>query len=99
MFWEVGTPVTNKYYLNAVGGVAYGLDANLSRFSPLATVELRPTTPIPGLYMTGQDVLSCGIAGALNGGLLCAAEILGRNLLMDMIEAKNRFGMGSKKAD
>jgi all-trans-retinol 13,14-reductase len=36
---------------------------------------LNARTPAPGLFLTGQDVLSPGIAGALWGGMLGAAAI------------------------
>lgn len=32
-------------------------------------------TPIEGLYLTGQDVVSPGIPGDMWGGMLCAASI------------------------
>ena len=31
---------------------------------------------IKGLYLTGQDCLSCGVAGALSGGWMAAESIL-----------------------
>jgi all-trans-retinol 13,14-reductase len=53
-YFDVGTPVTNKYYLGASGGEMYGCDHDTRRFTPKATVELRPETPIKNLYLTGQ---------------------------------------------
>ena len=50
---EVGTPVSNKYYLGAPSGEMYGLDQGLNRFSPEAIATLRSDTDIPGLYLTG----------------------------------------------
>ena len=35
---------------------------------------LRPKTEIPGLYLAGQDVLSCGVVGAMIGGFLAAVK-------------------------
>jgi all-trans-retinol 13,14-reductase len=36
---------------------------------------LSARTPVPGLFLTGQDVMSPGIAGALGGGMIGAAAI------------------------
>jgi all-trans-retinol 13,14-reductase len=36
---------------------------------------LNARTPVPGLFLTGQDVMSPGIAGALAGGMFSAAAI------------------------
>jgi hypothetical protein len=35
-------------------------------------IDRRSKTDIPGLYLTGQDVLTCGFAGALFSGVLTA---------------------------
>ena len=48
--------------------------------------KLRPETDVPGLYLTGQDILSCGFTGALWGGLLCAQQVLGRNIMTDLVK-------------
>ena len=34
--------------------------------------KLRPETDVPGLYLTGQDILSCGFTGALFAGVVSA---------------------------
>ena len=33
---------------------------------------------MPGLYLTGQDILTCGVGGALVGGLMTTLAISGR---------------------
>jgi all-trans-retinol 13,14-reductase len=89
-YFEVGTPITNNYYLRANKGEMYGADHDLGRFTAEAAVQLRPKTDIPGLYLTGQDIFNCGIAGASFGGLLCANEVLGRNVYADLVALKGR---------
>jgi len=37
--------------------------------------SLSARTPVPGLFLTGQDILTPGIAGAFMAGILCAAAI------------------------
>jgi hypothetical protein len=66
----------------------YGCDHKLSRFTPQATIDLRPETKVKNLYLTGQDVFTCGFAGASFGGLLCASSILKRNLYEDLMNLK-----------
>nr|KAG5704661.1 hypothetical protein BaRGS_025303 [Batillaria attramentaria] len=82
-YMEVGTPVSNKYYLGAPMGEMYGLDQGMARFDPEVIAKLRPDTDIPGLYLTGQDVLLCGFSSVLYAGLICASQILQRNLISD----------------
>lgn len=47
-------------------------------------MKLRPDTSIPGLYLTGQDILSCGFAGAMFSGVITASAVLNRNLFADI---------------
>merc|ERR1711915_964913 len=76
---KIASPVTNKFYLEQPHGEIYGLDHSRERFEPLTVAKLRPGTDIPGLYLTGQDILSCGFTGALFAGVISAQAVLGRN--------------------
>ena len=52
---DIGSPVSNKYYIAAPRGEIYGLDHNVDRFgSPEIVATLRPETDIPGLMLTGK---------------------------------------------
>ena len=84
VYTDIGTPVSNKYYLGFSKGEMYGLDHTMQRFQPEIASELRPKTDIPGLYLTGQDIATCGFTGAMFGGLFCASEILHRKLHKDL---------------
>jgi len=100
-FFDVGSPLSNKYYIAAPRGEIYGIDHHVDRFSPQAAVKLRPETSIPGLYLTGQDILSCGFAGAMFSGMITASAVLGRNLFADMSHLqkalkKKKATMGGK---
>lgn len=81
---NIGTPLSNRHYIAAPRGEIYGLDHTTERFSLWNNAVLRPQTDIPGLYLTGQDVCSCGFSGALWGGLMSAWTILERNILKDL---------------
>merc|ERR1719495_1894407 len=87
-FFDVGSPITNRYYLEASRGEMYGIDHHVKRFSPESVINLRPQTSLQGLFLTGQDVFSCGFAGALFGGLFCASAVLNRNLYQDLAKLK-----------
>ena len=51
---ELGTPVSNNYYLDAPRGEIYGLDHTAKRFgSAEVAMHLRPDSGIPGLLLTG----------------------------------------------
>jgi len=88
-FTEIASPVTNKFYLEQPHGEIYGLDHSRERFEPLTVAKLRPETDIPGLYLTGQDILSCGFTGALFAGVISAQAVLGRNVMGDLIKLHN----------
>jgi len=96
-FFDVGTPLTNKYYIGSPKGEIYGLDHNLSRFSMESCLNLRPDTPVPGLYLTGQDITSCGFAGALYAGVLTSCAILNRNLMDDLIAVNREIKAEAKR--
>jgi all-trans-retinol 13,14-reductase len=75
---ELSTPLTTRHFMNYQQGEAYGLAATPERFR---LRSLTPHTPIRNLYLTGQDVASLGVAGALFGGVMTVSAMLGRNLM------------------
>jgi all-trans-retinol 13,14-reductase len=75
---ELSTPVSTHHFMNYGHGEIYGIASTPVRF---AVRGLGARTPIRGLYLTGQDVSSLGVVGALYGGVISASVALGKNLL------------------
>lgn len=73
-YYEASTPLSTEFFCAYDEGEIYGLEHDPERFKQ---DWLKPKSNIPGLWLTGQDVLSCGVAGAMIAGLLTAIQILG----------------------
>ncbi|MDH3285234.1 MAG: NAD(P)/FAD-dependent oxidoreductase [Acidobacteriota bacterium] len=84
---ELSTPLSTRTFTNYEKGEIYGLKHTPQRFR---TRSLKPRTPIRGLYLTGQDVCTCGVTGALFGGTLTASAVLGRNLMSRIASSSRR---------
>ena len=69
---ELGTPLATVSFTGHEQGGFYGAEPTPRR---MLSDALRAPTPIPGLFLAGQDVVTPGIAGALAGGMTCAAAI------------------------
>ncbi|KAI5140880.1 All-Trans-Retinol 13,14-Reductase [Manis pentadactyla] len=86
-----GSPLTNQFYLAASGGATYGADHDLGRLHPYVMASLRAQSPIPNLYLTGQDIFTCVLMGTLQGALLCSSTILKRNLYLNLRKLGSRI--------
>ena len=74
---ELSTPVTTRHFMNYGHGEIYGIAATPERFLARG---LGARTPVRGLFLTGQDVASLGVVGALMGGVIAAGLVMRRNL-------------------
>ncbi len=81
--YELSTPVTTKHFCNYLQGEIYGLDHPPARFKK---DFLRPQTTIKNLFLTGQDIVTVGIGGALMSGVLTAAAITKKNLINEIVQ-------------
>jgi all-trans-retinol 13,14-reductase len=75
---ELSSPLSTRHFMNYELGEAYGIATTPARFGARF---LRAATPLANLYLTGQDVGSLGLTGALFGGAITASALLRRNLL------------------
>ncbi|KAM3859401.1 inactive all-trans-retinol 13,14-reductase [Diretmus argenteus] len=91
VFQDCATPLTNMHYLGNQRGAMYSAEHNLDRFHAEAVARNRCDTPVKNLYISGQDVFSCGIAGALHGGLLCASTVLDHIVYIDLLLLKKKL--------
>jgi all-trans-retinol 13,14-reductase len=73
-YYEVSTPLSTEWFAAYRRGELYGLDHTVQRFRQ---EWLGPRTRIPGLWLTGQDTLTCGVTGAMMSGLLTTMAIVG----------------------
>ncbi len=77
-YYELSTPLSTQFFCWYEKGEIYGLDHDPKRFEQ---TWLRPKTDIDGLYLTGQDILTCGVVGAMIGGLMTAVSVAGLKAL------------------
>ncbi|WP_051335952.1 phytoene desaturase family protein [Aquimarina latercula] len=70
---ELGTPITNEYYINSTNGCVYGTEKSFWQIGPFA---YKAKSEIENLYLCGASVLSHGVAGAGYSGVETAAKIL-----------------------
>ena len=74
---KLWTPLDTKKHINSPYGESEGVNMSQNYYCSSYNKYLQPRTKIKGLYLTGQDCLSCGVAGALSGGWMAAESILG----------------------
>lgn len=71
-FHELSTPLSQASFISADHGAMYGLEMSAER---LIHPALKVRTPVKGLLLAGQDVVSLGVPGAFMGGFMAAATI------------------------
>ena len=67
---ELSTPLSTEFFNRSMKGAIYGIEPTPERFQ---NPWLRPKSPIPNLYLSGSDIASVGVIGAMMGGVLCAS--------------------------
>jgi all-trans-retinol 13,14-reductase len=85
---EVSTPLSTAHFTGHAQGEIYGLEHTPARFKQ---DWLRPRTPIHGLYLTGQDICTAGVCGALFSAVLTSSAIMGRNMVSRILKTPDPF--------
>lgn len=84
-YYELSTPLTTRHFVNYDKGEIYGIDHTPDRFK---LSFLRPHTPVKNFFLTGQDIVTVGIGGALVSGLITAAAITRKNLAKKVMKTE-----------
>ena len=86
-YCEVGSPLTFNHYIGSQRGECYGLDNKPIRYEH--DDWLIPKSHINNLYLTGQDITTLGVTGAIMSGVLTAHSVLGYGNLLDLASGRN----------
>jgi phytoene dehydrogenase-like protein len=78
---ELATPLSFNHFLDREYGDFMSLAATPKRF---AVKKLSAHTGVANLYLAGQDVAAAGVVGAVQGGVVAASAVLGRNVMSDV---------------
>ena len=84
-FYELSTPLSTRHFANYDEGEIYGLSHDPQRFQQRF---LKPKTPFKNLLLTGQDIATAGVGGALVAGVLTASTILKKNIIKEIAAIK-----------
>lgn len=71
---ELGTPMTNEFFVNSTKGNVYGTEKTLNQVGPFS---FKNKSEIENLFLCGASTLSHGVSGATHSGVAAAAIILG----------------------
>jgi len=82
-YYEVSTPLSTNWFGGYQNGELYGLAHTPKR---MQQKWLRPRTSIPGLWLTGQDILTCGVTGAMMAGMLTTTSIVGMRKMSPLMK-------------
>lgn len=81
--YYTSTPLTYRDYTQTPEGSAYGLRKDYR--DPVITL-LSPRTPVPNLFLTGQNLMLHGLHGVTMTTLFTCAEILGKERIWNIVK-------------
>jgi len=70
---DLGTPMTNEFYINTTNGCVYGTEKSFRQTGPFS---YKAEGEIENLYLCGASIMAHGVAGASYSGVQAAAKIL-----------------------
>jgi len=82
-YFEVSTPLSTNWFGGYRQGELYGLSHTAER---MQQKWLRPQTDIKGLWLTGQDILTCGVTGAMMAGMLTTMSLVGARKIAPLMK-------------
>ena len=71
---ELSTPLSTQWFQWNEGGEIYGIEHDSDRFRQN---WIHPKTEIKNFYLTGSDVVTAGVGGALMGGVMTSMCMMG----------------------
>jgi len=87
-FQELSTPITTEHFAAHPRGSIYGVTCVPERFVASEAPWCDPSSPIEGLYLTGADVSSPGVAGAMMGAVATLSQLKNGFKLLDLMRLK-----------
>ena len=93
-YCEVSTPLSVEHFTGHRRGSVYGIPATPEGFR---LPYLRVATPVQNLYLTGADVASPGIMGAMMGGVATTARLLGSLGFFRIVAASKKYAARSPR--
>lgn len=85
---ELSTPLSTRHFTGNPSGEIYGMEHSPARYRQR---WLRPRSFLPGLFLTGQDIVTVGVGGALFSGLITAIAIVKRPLFLALFRRSKRY--------
>lgn len=83
-YYELSTPLSTKQFVNYDRGEIYGIEHSPNRFGSNA---IHTKSSAKNLYLTGQDIVSCGIAGALISAVITGTSITKKDVIREIAKS------------
>lgn len=83
-YHELSTPLTSEFFTDHTDGAMYGLPGTPQRYRQ---DWLQVRTPVKGLFLTGSDISSVGVASSMMAGVATAALLNGPLGFVKLIRA------------